>query len=693
MGSPFYLFFLFTIFAFVRSTTTTTVPDSVETSQTTLQDCYKLRPPLLDATGRVPSGLAKGNFDFQGDYDECYEGDGLYTFVVGTFRIVSTNFHLVNFSKSPTFLRWGICLPKECNVTAFVENFGLEYLSKVTSGGAYYFESISSLKVTTNPDPPLTPSAICFIVFCGILIFFGILGTGYEYAIFREENFEKLNPDDGEEKGLITSSFDDFVEIRLDSQSEDELISELPTHPEDQNPWHYFFQESLLSFSMIRNFADFAQIKDRDTRTAALDGIRVFAILWVLLGHSYVFLIYVGVTNPVDIPQLEKRFLFQFVVNGTFSVDVFFVLSGFLMTFLIFKTLTKDDGRLRWGLVYFHRLWRLSPLYYLTIFYMVSIFDYMLRGPIAGMVVLSQPCRDEAWANVIYLNNLFPRSGNSCLDWTWYLALDMQFFIIAVPIIYLLYHKKKIGFTVLFFLCAAGYLTTACFVILKGYNIGDLLLKLNLGSDVDGDGDDFDEESDFEREDWQDNYRMDIYKAPWARFQVYAIGIVLGFYCSCPQLNFKLGWVSQVLAMTFSFIIMVIPLYLTYWGFGEDDWSLAENIIYLTFGRSVFALGLAGVIFLCFTGNGGFINWFFSWGIFQVLSKLTYGVYLFHFIVMTIYFVSFRHLPYLNDSASIMYFFATSLMTFVIAFALHLTFEIPFAKLEKAFLIPFLTKV
>jgi peptidoglycan/LPS O-acetylase OafA/YrhL len=104
----------------------------------------------------------------------------------------------------------------------------------------------------------------------------------------------------------------------------------------------------------------------------------------------------------------------------------------------------------------------------------------------------------------------------------------------------------------------------------------------------------------------------------------------------------------------------------------------------------VFGLGVAGEIFLCFIGSGGFVDWFFSWTAFHVLAKLSYGVYLFHLIVIEIYFLSFPHLPYLSDTNSVMFFFSCTVMTFVISFAAHLTVELPFANMEKALLSPFM---
>ena len=148
---------------------------------------------------------------------------------------------------------------------------------------------------------------------------------------------------------------------------------------------------------------------------------------------------------------------------------------------------------------------------------------------------------------------------------------------------------------------------------------------------------------------------------------------------------------QSLAAHVLALFLMCAPIYASYWTY-EDEWAESADVIYITFARTIFAIGFAGEIFLCYIGSGGFIDWFFSWHIFHVLAKLTFAAYLFHFIVIEIYFLSFPHLPYLSDADAIMFFFACGVMTFVIAFALHMTVELPFAKLERVLLTPILKR-
>ena len=179
--------------------------------------------------------------------------------------------------------------------------------------------------------------------------------------------------------------------------------------------------------------------------------------------------------------------------------------------------------------------------------------------------------------------------------------------------------------------------------------------------------------------------------APWARISTYFIGIALGYFCYRlkKEENYVRPLIQQIGAFLLSLLFFAAPIYSTYWAL-KYEWSTVASVLYITFARSIFGLGMGGLILMCFTGNGGFMNWFFSWPFFQVFAKLTYGLYLFHLLVMMFYFISFRHLPYLSDMTSIMYFFAVAVMTVVVAFAAHLIVELPFANMERAVLVPLL---
>ena len=89
-----------------------------------------------------------------------------------------------------------------------------------------------------------------------------------------------------------------------------------------------------------------------------LDGWRGLAILFVLVGHFF------PVTN--------------YIYLGRFGVDVFFVISGYLITSILIKDIDKG----RFSLVHFYerRARRILPALYLTCFITI-ITCYFLMAP------------------------------------------------------------------------------------------------------------------------------------------------------------------------------------------------------------------------------------------------------------------------------------------------------------------------
>jgi len=91
-------------------------------------------------------------------------------------------------------------------------------------------------------------------------------------------------------------------------------------------------------------------------RVLVLDGIRGLAILLVLMTHGF------GQFSAVT--RTENLFKLLFVRYGWVGVDLFFVLSGFLITGILLKTKHSPDY---FKSFYMRRVLRIFPLYYVTL--------------------------------------------------------------------------------------------------------------------------------------------------------------------------------------------------------------------------------------------------------------------------------------------------------------------------------------
>jgi peptidoglycan/LPS O-acetylase OafA/YrhL len=82
-----------------------------------------------------------------------------------------------------------------------------------------------------------------------------------------------------------------------------------------------------------------------------------------------------------------------------------------------------------------HRYLRLTPAYAAVVLFTAGLSGHMGDGPMwFGYWENVASCRDWWWTNLLYINNIVPFKRNmyrECDAWTWYLATDMQFFLVG----------------------------------------------------------------------------------------------------------------------------------------------------------------------------------------------------------------------------------------------------------------------
>lgn len=149
----------------------------------------------------------------------------------------------------------------------------------------------------------------------------------------------------------------------------------------------------------------------RHQGTEALDGWRAIAMLLLFVFHVF-FTIQEVVPFPLFAAFYESTpVLMRWVWGGDRGVDIFFVLSGFLVATILYRGAV--DGQ--WRRFLWRRALRLLPVYYLML-----IVYWFVNGP----------NRESLWANVFFANNYLSYDQGAML-WSWSLAVEIQFYIIA----------------------------------------------------------------------------------------------------------------------------------------------------------------------------------------------------------------------------------------------------------------------
>ena len=170
-----------------------------------------------------------------------------------------------------------------------------------------------------------------------------------------------------------------------------------------------------------------------------LDAIRFIAAMMVLLGHafqpSYRFL-------PISGSFFER--LLNTISSGETGVSIFFVLSGFLITYLLVSEY-EIFNRISLKQFYIRRVLRIWPLYYFVVF-----FSFMIYPVLKSMIGMNNPLGSDVIYHLFFLSNFDVINiehhcyGSEAMSQniTWSVSVEEQFYLFW-PLIFVLLPRKS----------------------------------------------------------------------------------------------------------------------------------------------------------------------------------------------------------------------------------------------------------
>ena len=164
-----------------------------------------------------------------------------------------------------------------------------------------------------------------------------------------------------------------------------------------------------------------------------LDALRAIAALAVVFSHIEVHKSYHGI--PTIISKLSIR-----IADGHIAVILFFVLSGFLITYLLVKEKEKK-GKISLKKFYLRRIFRIWPLYYLIIFLSYLFFNSNYSKESVLLCLSIFPNIAQAFGHG------WPTSPQ-----IWSIGVEEQFYLLWPILVILIPDRKKILFLTLFFI-------------------------------------------------------------------------------------------------------------------------------------------------------------------------------------------------------------------------------------------------
>uniref|UniRef100_A0A158PCW7 NRF domain-containing protein n=1 Tax=Angiostrongylus cantonensis TaxID=6313 RepID=A0A158PCW7_ANGCA len=631
---------------------------------------------VLDAMGKVPSGITAGNNLWVGSWNTCRKigvvknsqgqlWKGMYCLAhleayernnplkalnqaerVDAHCYKETNSSLPEDDDAKCFslipmLNFGVCMPDSCtdyDVTRMI-TFAVR-LAESAAGR----EAVCDVKVECRHESKensmssssLAMAALYFLTYTIIMMVFGTL---YDLFIYQKEN-------------------DNLATARRNT---------------------HWFLRMILAYSVYTNGLEILQTSKKEGEVDCLHGIRFLSMCWIILGHTYY---YIGTSLTTDnlIPTLvnfPKSFYTQIIVQAPLAVDSFFLLSGLLASYIFFKKLIKDrtirsaTSPLMWLMIYIKRYTRITPTYAVIMLFDVTLFTYVSSGPF-WRPIEKQGCRISWWTNFLYMNNFLLQDKECCMGWTWYLANDVQFHYVVAPILFIAFSKNvRWGLLLSGLMMTISSFIKLWIIFRNDYPPAPILTtKLQIVNKL-------------------DSYWNDVYVRPYVRCGPFVTGVVIGFFLiyltrhqkhnvlEIPKKWVMLGWTLSTILGLYS----VFGLFnYSRTGYISDWWKA----LYVVIGRPSYALAIGWITFACATQNGGPIGTFLSWKFFMPLSKITFCAYLLHPIMLQIYNLS-RPQPFHFTTLFQMlrHAFEAIVVSYLLAFFFALAFEKPFTAFDE----------
>ena len=360
--------------------------------------------------------------------------------------------------------------------------------------------------------------------------------------------------------------------------------------------------EIRQAYSFRENFRTIYQ--RRASNYAPLDGIRALSILLVRVFHAFFVFERVHPQHSVDSLIHDLGLSWAWAWNGDKGVDVFFVMSGFLISGILMKQL-KSSGSIDLRNFYVRRYLRLTPAYYF------ALCAYWL---------MDGPHSEWLWANFLYVSN-FVHYSHQAMGWTWSLAVEEQFYFIYPLLLFLIIKFSKRPGLVLLGLFLLSLL------IRYGIIISDEAIKNSPSSRM------------YSDKDYFNHFFTVLYDNLYTRFGAMVVGCMMAYAFHYHREKLE-AFANSVAGISCTFVgvfmvlfFMIFPV----WSSSYDQ-DLNFHLLYNIFSRNLFSLGI-GIVIIATLLQRHFIaevlRRFFSSPLWYPMATLSYSLYLIHLVVMS----------------------------------------------------------
>ena len=366
-----------------------------------------------------------------------------------------------------------------------------------------------------------------------------------------------------------------------------------------------------------------------------LDGIRALAVLMVCFAHFFQVNENYLYTNSKYLGIL----LFKFSQIGLNGVNLFFILSGFLITRIL---LNSKDSKNYFKTFYLRRLIRIFPLYYFALILSFLILPNFIDIDEPGRNIISNQI--WLWSYTSNLSSIFffsewdlslnfPSFGHF-----WSLCVEEHFYIFWPFLIYFMSIKNLKKSLKIILICSF------------------LLFLFN------------------------ENFDSQLAFLKWSSIKysgILSLGGLIAIYNNSSIISTYIYSISKKTFFPLLFVFLILSL------------IIPRNFLYFDFINIIFYSLFFSVLIICAINNNKVIEYLFNNRILSFIGKLSYGIYVYHGLIRP--YLSKYILPQVthicNESilTIVVYTIISTLISIIIAYVSWILIEKQFLKLKTKF--------
>jgi peptidoglycan/LPS O-acetylase OafA/YrhL len=363
-----------------------------------------------------------------------------------------------------------------------------------------------------------------------------------------------------------------------------------------------------------------------------LDIFRFIAAMMVVFSHTYEgwhdWSGYPGFMSNNNYKELSfiGNYIDRFILNLSFGVDVFFLISGFLITYLLLKE-KEVYGKVNIKKFYIRRILRIWPLYYFAIALTPFLIQWLAP-------IFKQP---DYISNLLYFNN-FHAIKTEIWEYPfahfWSLCVEEHFYVIWPLIIAFIPVKKLPTVFIMIIFISILYRATSYYFNPIAYN-------------------------------------LDIYLNTLSRIDTLVLGSLFAYLHFTKPFKLEFHWVVRFIV----YFLLISTLFI-------DRIYSSETMFLALFKKYIYLLAVS-----FWMGNYMFNpNAFFVFrrkNVIHYFGKISYGIYVYHNMIIPVIFMKIMF----NNKIYNMYFYIFVMigLTLTIAWLSYELYEKWFLKLKDKF--------